>query len=973
MTLRSKPSSCIGCACASHGTDFSAIEGTGSLGVMDIGEGSGEHEARDQLPFRPYAPAGSVRERIFKRMSLDREQFSTTNVLRCRPRNNWLEGAPWEFSAIQHCRPNLEAAIVERKPRCLHALGGLALRELTGMAGAQQGITHLAGYVLPSRIGTLADGSPVPVIGNFHPAYLRRGKASHQGVYARILRRAIIIAAGKDRAWAWDVDPDDPTTWPGLNYLLHPSLDEALGFWRYAQQNSHLPIAQDIETFESLSLDEDSREGFVDTEIRQVQFAVETPAGPWAIALPYTNPYRPIIINLLHLMNPKYGHNWWLFDERVLQAAAAREGWTYNPAVRTHDTLQTFHHWQPDLPAHLQFASSFIQFPFPWKHLAASNLEFYGCCDVHSNLLLGIMLEKTLKRDGLWGDRDTGYYGQVYEVRPVLAAMEKRGLPIDDDERLKLGAEFDKAQEWLRKDILSKAPSGLGRVQPKEGYKGVPPEVKRAIADGHHEMVLPALRYKDDDEEYHYEQREFPIADVDPATGEPVTSLTTRWCRVYDFNPNSRPQVLAYMKAKGHPVPKSREEDEEGNRKDTTQEKELRRLASKTGDLFYLQVVEYRGFTKLRGTYIDGFVPGSDGCVHTTFTFDTAIGQLSSRNPNTQNFTKLKPTPRLAKAMRRMIAAKPGKILFEWDYKSCHVLTLGFLAEDPTWMRLARLDMHSFVAGHVLGLWDGPTILKESDEQLMERFRWLKSDPERKRVRDDQAKHGILGIGNGLMAKGLYERYMENFPPQPCKDCSGSGVVKGVRGPKRCFGCHSTGLIPGMRVAQRFLDALQRLAPRIFAYQRQERRNAHEQGDRGVITPFAFVRRFYEVYTFSKRWNPSRDLEPPHGDQAEQAVSFRHTNVAHCHVRSAMKELYRLGLDEKYGLCNQIHDSLLFHFDKAMLDEHVAEVRPVLAAPSRILKHARIAPEGLQIDVEGSFGRNWAEMDEIKAAREVPA
>src|SRR5258707_14280277 len=123
------------------------------------------------------------------------------------------------------------------------------------------------------------------------------------------------------------------------------------------------------------------------------------------------------------------------------------------------------------------------------------------------------------------------------------------------------------------------------------------------------------------------------------------------------------------------------------------------------------------------------------------------MGQLTARNPNSQNFPKLKPTPELAKAMRRMIAAEPGHIITEWDYKSFHVLTLGLLAEDPVWMRLARLDMHSFFAGHILGHWDGPSILKESDDELMARFRWLKSDPERKRVRDDQAKHGLLGVG----------------------------------------------------------------------------------------------------------------------------------------------------------------------------------------------------------------------------------
>ena len=96
--MRSKPSSCEGCPIASHGTDFTQIEGTGSLGVLIVGEASGEMEARDGLPLRPYAPAGSLLERTFKRMGLSRAQFSLTNCLRCRPRNNWLAGAltSWE-------------------------------------------------------------------------------------------------------------------------------------------------------------------------------------------------------------------------------------------------------------------------------------------------------------------------------------------------------------------------------------------------------------------------------------------------------------------------------------------------------------------------------------------------------------------------------------------------------------------------------------------------------------------------------------------------------------------------------------------------------------------------------------------------------------------------------------------------------------------------------------------------------------
>jgi uracil-DNA glycosylase family 4 len=925
---------------------------------MLVGEASGEHEQREQRPFVEFAPAGGVLERSLRRMGLDRQAFSITNIVRCRPRHNWLEKSPWEYSAINHCRPNLTSAIAERQPRCIVALGGVALRELTGMAGEAQGITHLAGYVLPQD--TRYGGSPVPVIGDFHPAYLRRGKASHQGVFARILQRALNIAKGADKNWLWDIDPEDRTTHGGINYLTHPSLDEVRSYYHRVRDGAGAVVSYDLETFESASLDEDAREGFVDTNIRLIQFSAEPGSG---IAVPWEGAYREVARDILHLPNVKCGHNVWIFDNKVLRAAGEREGLDLTPRGTVHDTLQMFHHWQPDLPAHLQFAAGFVQFPFPWKHLAGTDIEFYGCCDVDSTFRLYGMLEKTLKRDLLWGDSQIGYVGQVLEVRPVLAAMEDRGVLIDDAARLALGAEFDRAQSTLGRELSALAPDSCCRVHPKEGYKGEPPEVKK-WADNEESLLLRTFTESGKDpENYRYERRMFEIPDDETLALTPIM----RWCRVYDFNPNSRPQVLDYMRAKGHPIPKSKEEDNEGNQKDTTGEKELRRLANKTGDTFYLKVVEFRGYTKLKGTYIEGFKPGPDGRVHPTFTFASSMGQLTARNPNSQNFVKLKPTPQLAKAMRRMVAAEPGNIITEWDYKSFHVLTLGFLAEDPVWMRLARLDMHSFFAGHVLGLWDGPSILKETDAELMARFKWLKSNPEWKNKRDGQFKRCTLGIGNGLRAKGLFERYMEDFPPQDCKECAGTGKVPGVRGLKNCSNCKGEKHVSGLRIVQEIMSALEKLAPRIFAYQRAERRAAHEAGDRGYYSKhYGFARRFYEVYNFSKQWQRRPEDEPPPGDQSEEAVSFRHTNIAHCEVRARMKELARLGLDARYGMFNQIHDSLQFHFPEELLEQHIADVYPVLAAPSRVLIHPTLAPHGLVIGVEGSWGKSWDDMREME-------
>jgi hypothetical protein len=80
-----------------------------------------------------------------------------------------------------------------------------------------------------------------------------------------------------------------------------------------------------------------------------------------------------------------------------------------------------------------------------------------------------------------------------------------------------------------------------------------------------------------------------------------------------------------------------------------------------------------------------------------------------------------------------------------------------------------------------------------------------------------------------------------------------------------------------------------------------------------------------------------------------------------------MKELDRKGLASRYGLMNQIHDDLMFHFDERLLDEHIRDVAPIFRAPSKVLNNA-IAPDGLTVDVECSKGYNWRDMQPVDLA-----
>ncbi len=86
--------------------------------------------------------------------------------------------------------------------------------------------------------------------------------------------------------------------------------------------------------------------------------------------------------------------------------------------------------------------------------------------------------------------------------------------------------------------------------------------------------------------------------------------------------------------------------------KPTTGADELARLAKKTGDPLLPKCIEFTEVQKMRGTYVQGWKPGADGRVHPNFGFKPATGQLSSDNPNAQNYPA---HGELAERMKMMI------------------------------------------------------------------------------------------------------------------------------------------------------------------------------------------------------------------------------------------------------------------------------------------------------------------------------
>lgn len=369
-----KPGLCAesGCALAKSGAGFTEVE-VGSVyertRLLLVGEASGDAEARESLPFRPYAQSGSLLADAMREVQISRAEVAITNIVRCHPPKDWLSGAPYEYNAISNCVKNyLYQTIEELKPRAILALGGTAMRALTPAVKGKYGtLDYARGYVVAGE----GPAQKIPVIATYHPAFIRRGAAHLTPLLQRDIRRAFLLAAGKlveGRHYAIDLGT------LGLRYQTAPTIEEA---FEYAEQiDPTLPLSFDIETPLSTRSDEDERTSFTDRDIKLVQFTQRRGRG---IAIPFREEFIEPVRRIFNASRIRVGFNNWSFDDPVLAANGIDVG-------VTDDAMVMFGTFWSDLPKNLQAAAQMCGFPFPWKAMGESDLEFYGCADVDATL-----------------------------------------------------------------------------------------------------------------------------------------------------------------------------------------------------------------------------------------------------------------------------------------------------------------------------------------------------------------------------------------------------------------------------------------------------------------------------------------------------------------------------------------------------------------------------------------------------------
>jgi uracil-DNA glycosylase family 4 len=685
-----------------RGERFIPADGLGTNGIMLIGDSPWKDEVRIGKPFA--GAAGSFLNRTLRRLGTERESYTITNAMWCKPPSlDWTDKDPEAAVAIAHCRPHLDELIEKMKPRVLVTMGNVAMQRVLGATG----IMNRHSYVHDTPYGIYA----VPT---FHPSFLMQGNQKLSSAMMFALRRAQDVA----RSGTYE---RMPTT-----YLLDCKLDEAQTYLRVsgtshsralqelAPRDSEtralqllaprLPLlAVDIETPESGKLDEEEADE-AGSSYQILRFSVSVEPGT-AMSLPWQEPFITLLKDALERAETVVMWNA-NFDKPRLEAQGCRF------PGQVHDAMWAWHFLQSDLPKGLGFVAPFYYDGPAWKHLNDAQPAFYSAVDSDATIRAYLGIRADLKRQSRW-DR---YVDHACRAGRILETMGRTGLHVDPDAQrelqTRLQAEYDQAYSRLQEAV----------PEPVKGTKRWKRKPKNMMG----------------------------VRAIEDAAG--LVPVTVGYERTEPFNPRSSDQVARLIRHHGLKMPMKRGEDRE-----TTEAKYLKRFGKK------LPVFKLILEARQRGTMLSTFMWPLDsaGKVHTTYGFHPSTWRKSSRNVNLQNI----PSPKhgeerdeLARLLRAALVAAPGNVLIAADAAAIEAVLVGVAAGDEKLIRLSKAGVHGYFQSHVMGMPIDPTL--PFDELQRECKLMKKRDP----VLYDKCKRVIHGTHYGLTPYGMQDEYEEMFP-----------------------------------------------------------------------------------------------------------------------------------------------------------------------------------------------------------------
>ena len=169
--LKELASTCQQCGLCETRTNVVFGKGPNPCSVMIIGEGPGEQEDLQGIPF--IGKAGQLLTKILDSVGINRDNdVFITNTVKCRPPNN-RDPKPEEIDA---CKPYLIRQIQLIQPKILLLLGSPSLKTILE---EKLGITKVRGKWYTAKVDYMTD--PLYIMPLFHPSYLLRNASKDVG------------------------------------------------------------------------------------------------------------------------------------------------------------------------------------------------------------------------------------------------------------------------------------------------------------------------------------------------------------------------------------------------------------------------------------------------------------------------------------------------------------------------------------------------------------------------------------------------------------------------------------------------------------------------------------------------------------------------------------------------------------------------------------------------------------------------
>lgn len=960
-----KPLGCRGCTLEHKGAGYVPGEGPHG-GILILSERPGYDEVAMGRPM--VGAAGGMLGRLLRRTYKTREQFRIENVLRCHPGDE--DAGPWLASAALHCAQYSRPAI-DQAPVIL-AMGGVAIRQALGLW--DQEIKKIVEN-FHGTVTTLPTGQQV--VCTYHPSHLQRGAANLMGVVAFDMSVADDVLAGR-----YEPEP--------INGIIDPHPEwvrQAIEVFRDAvRRDPFIPLVTDIETPDKAKgrAEDELTEDDQSFQIDRVNFSFNDDEG---FTIPYVGPYRALAHELIALARRHYMWNGPYDARRLLRQGVEFQGEVW-------DGMDLWHHYMSDVPRGLGFAAPFCCHAGAWKHKFSSAPGEYASWDGPKTRRTVNRTVEALEARGQW---EIAHRHTVRLMNEVLRPAQVIGIQVDrpaldafeadlTEKTQKLLAQLQACIPEHRKPLTGGAKNEGFRKRPEGPHPNATllkkdGTVKKSAEDWdplkvelyakHARLVELKVPRKVlvcagcGAEEVVAKHR---CADK---TCTPAVGLQERHVLRYfwlePFNPDSPQQVLGYIKSRGHKPGRNKR-----TKADSADRETLVRLRASSGDPFYGLQIDYRGVTKIRGTYAIGVRKRLDSMnrFHPVPTLKPSTLRTSYVSPNIQNVVADKDKARnLAAGFRRCVVAGPGCVLVELDFSGIEAVQLAWYARDPLLYRLARLGIHAYLASHLL---KRPADLSWSDEDLLAYFKEIKLNHE---YTYDQAKRNVHGNGYGMTPMGMHLM----FPH----------------------------LYKTLAEAKRVQDIYFECAPAVPKLQNEIRLRAYDQGyiggamDRKFTSiledpnahPYMYRHDFFDVVTLQaisenqvKRlerehvpiiWMHDRPYASRWGADSKRCLAFYPQSTAAGNLKEVAIDLFGepdhpsyIG-DTYYGktpLRAPIHDALFLEVPERQLDRVLEAAFTEMLRP---VEEQPLYPEWgkgtyLTIGVEAKVGKNWEDMEKIK-------